>query len=195
MAKGKHNPEAQSLIDEYISNAPEFAQPICIKLRRIILKSDQGITEDWKWGPHYQKNGMICGFGAFKHHVSLTFFKGSLLMDPAGILTEGGSNLHNKSVKFKTVKDVNDKIITEYIKEAVKLNESGTKIEKKGIEVPADFQKLLNKNKDADNIFEKLAYTHKKEYVRWITEAKKVETRERRIHKAIEMIKQNRKEP
>jgi hypothetical protein len=195
MTKIKSNTEAKALIDEYISNAPEFAQPVCIKLRKIILRSDPDIIEEWKWGPNYQKNGMICGYGAFKQHVSLTFFKGSLLKDPAGILTEGGSNVHNRTVKFRTVRDVDEKIITAYVKEAVRLNESGAKIEKKEVEIPSDFQKILNKHKDAKNIFDKLAYTHKKEYVRWITEAKKEETRDRRILKAIEMIKQNKKEP
>ena len=38
--------------------------------------------------------------------------------------------------------------------------------------------------------FEKLSYTHRKEYCRWITEAKKEETRLKRLGKAIEMLKQ-----
>jgi len=37
-------------------------------------------------------------------------------------------------------------------------------------------------------IFEKLSYTHRKEYCRWITEAKKQETRLRRLEKAVEML-------
>jgi uncharacterized protein YdeI (YjbR/CyaY-like superfamily) len=195
MTKNKTNHEASELIDEYISNAAAFAQPICNKLRRIILKSDPRISEDWKWGPNYQKDGMICGYGAFKKHVSLVFFKGSLLKDPASILTEGGTNIHNRSMKFHSVKEIDEKIIIEYIKEAVKLNEKGIKAEKKEIEIPPDFQKLLNTNKDVKIIFDKLAYTHRKEYVNWINEAKKDETRKRRISNAIEMIRENRKEP
>jgi uncharacterized protein YdeI (YjbR/CyaY-like superfamily) len=195
MSKNKVNPEASELIDEYINNAAAFAQPICNKLRRIIMNAGQGIIEDWKWGPNYQKNGMICGFGAFKQHVSLTFFKGSLMSDPENILSEGGSNVHNRTVKFKNLKDLNAKILTEYICEAVRINESGEKIEKKELELPEDFKKMLNKNKDAKAIFDKIAYTHRKEYVNWITEAKKAETRQRRISQAVEMIKSNKKEP
>jgi len=56
------------------------------------------------------------------------------------------------------------------------------------VEVPKDFQAALNKNKSAKEIFENFAYTHKKEYVRWIEEAKKEETRKRRITKAVKMI-------
>lgn len=65
--------------------------------------------------------------------------------------------------------------------------------EERTVEVPADFQKALNKNKTAKVTFEKLAYTHKKEYVRWIEEAKKAETRATRIEKAIGMIADGKK--
>ena len=65
--------------------------------------------------------------------------------------------------------------------------------EERTVEVPSDFQKALNKNKTAKAIFDKLAYTHKKEYVRWIEEAKKPETRAARIEKAITMIADGKK--
>jgi uncharacterized protein YdeI (YjbR/CyaY-like superfamily) len=195
MTKNRTNSAASELIDDYISSAAPFAQAICTRLRKIILKADSRINEEWKWGPNYQKDGMICGFGAFKQHVSLTFFKGSLMSDPEGILTEGGNNLHNRSVKFSAVKEINENILTDYILEAVKLNESGAKPEKKEVDIPPDFFSVLKKNKDARAIFERLAYTHKKEYIKWIIEAKKEETRQRRILRAIEMIKSNKKEP
>jgi hypothetical protein len=66
--------------------------------------------------------------------------------------------------------------------------------EERTVEVPADLQKALNKNKTAKTFFEKLAYTHRKEYVKWIEEAKKEETRARRIEKTIEMLEEGKKE-
>jgi len=65
--------------------------------------------------------------------------------------------------------------------------------EERKVEVPEDFQKALNKNKTAKAVFEKFAFSHKKEYVRWIEEAKKAETRTARIEKAIEMISEGKK--
>jgi len=190
-----HNPDASKFIDDYINSSPEFARPICYKLREIILKAEPGITEDWKWGPNYYKEGMVCGYGAFKQHVTLVFFKGSLMKDHEGILQEGGSNLRTRSVKFRKADDIKPKVLTSYIKEAVKLNESGTEVKDRQLDVPADMKILLNMNKDVKNIFEKLAYTHKKEYILWIEGAKKQETRERRLQKAIVMLRANRKEP
>lgn len=60
------------------------------------------------------------------------------------------------------------------------------------IKIPEDLQKLFNKNKSAKKIFEDLSYTHKKEYVEWINEAKREGTRQRRLHKTIEMLKENK---
>ena len=62
------------------------------------------------------------------------------------------------------------------------------------VEVPAQFEKLLKKEK-LWPAFEKLSYTHKKEYVRWITEAKRDETRAGRIAKSIEMLRGGIKTP
>jgi Bacteriocin-protection, YdeI or OmpD-Associated/Domain of unknown function (DUF1905) len=56
------------------------------------------------------------------------------------------------------------------------------------VEVPAQFQSLMKKE-GLLPVFKKLSYTHRKEYCRWITEAKKQETRLRRLNKAIEMLR------
>ena len=56
------------------------------------------------------------------------------------------------------------------------------------LEVPAPFEKLIKKE-GLLSVFERLSYTHRKEYCRWITDAKKEETRLKRLGKAIEMLK------
>jgi uncharacterized protein YdeI (YjbR/CyaY-like superfamily) len=62
------------------------------------------------------------------------------------------------------------------------------------VEIPLAFKKML-KQEDLLSAFEKLSYTHRKEYCRWITEAKKEETRLARLAKAIEMLKKGIKTP
>jgi hypothetical protein len=56
------------------------------------------------------------------------------------------------------------------------------------VEVPAQFENLLERE-GLLSVFEKLSYTHRKEYCRWITDAKKEETRLRRLKKAMAMLK------
>lgn len=62
------------------------------------------------------------------------------------------------------------------------------------VTVPPEFAKLL-KHEELLPVFENLSFTHRKEYCRWITEAKKEETRTRRLAKAIEMLKSGVKTP
>lgn len=61
------------------------------------------------------------------------------------------------------------------------------------IEIPKDLMKELKKEKEAKVFFDKLSYTHQKEYVRWVEEAKKEETRQNRIVKTIEMLKKGKR--
>ncbi len=61
------------------------------------------------------------------------------------------------------------------------------------VEVPADFQQALDQTPDAKAAFEKTSYTHQREYVSAILDAKRDETRRSRIAKAIEMLKQDKK--
>jgi len=60
------------------------------------------------------------------------------------------------------------------------------------IEMPRELLKELKKDKDAKSVFDKLSYTHQKEYVTWINEAKKEETRLNRIMKTVEMLNQKK---
>ena len=62
------------------------------------------------------------------------------------------------------------------------------------VEVPPDFLKRMQREKLL-SFFESLSFTHRKEYCRWITEAKKEETRRNRFEKAIEMLRQGVKTP
>jgi uncharacterized protein YdeI (YjbR/CyaY-like superfamily) len=61
------------------------------------------------------------------------------------------------------------------------------------IEIPAELKKAFKTDKEAKAFFEKLSYTHQREYVMWINEAKREETRRNRIVKAIDMLKKGQK--
>jgi hypothetical protein len=57
------------------------------------------------------------------------------------------------------------------------------------VDVPEALATALAKDANARAAYEKLSYTHRKEYARWIAEAKRDETRERRVAKAIEQLR------
>lgn len=190
IAKVKHNPDAPALIDEGISQMEPFAQKICKKLRKIILSADPEIIEDWKWGPNYYLNGMVCGFWGFKKHASLVFFQGSLLKDEKKILIANPGNVHNRHIKYTDVKQIDEELVLEYLFEAIDNNRKDIKItaaKDKTVIVPDDVKKSFKLAKVL-TYFESLAYSHRKEYMMWIMDAKKIETRLKRINQAIEKL-------
>jgi len=67
--------------------------------------------------------------------------------------------------------------------------------EKRIVTAPKDLQKLLAKNAKARAAFDALSFSHRKEYVVWVVEAKKPETRAARVTKTVEMLARGRKNP
>lgn len=65
--------------------------------------------------------------------------------------------------------------------------------EERVVEIAEDVALVFNENPEAKVLFDKMSYTHRKEYIRWIEEAKKPETRENRKLKMIQMILDGKK--
>jgi len=119
-------------------------------------------------------------FGAARVKVKVRFdgepYRGSLV--PMG-LKEGYPLLLRKDIRNKINKNVGDFVDIELEQD----------FEERTVEVPEDFDKALKKNKLKDS-FEQMAFTHRKEYVNSITDAKRPETRIKRIEKSLAMIKE-----
>jgi hypothetical protein len=67
--------------------------------------------------------------------------------------------------------------------------------EPREVEVPEDLSVALRSAPEAETAFERLSYSHRKQYVDWITAAKRQETRDRRVSKAVEMLTEGAKHP
>ena len=180
--------DAPERIDAYIAKAAGFAQPICARLRELIGKADKEIVEDWKWGPTFNRGGMVCGIGAFKKHVALHFFKGSLMKDPSKLFRDATDAKGSRSIVFASGEEIDAKSVTAYVREAVKLNLSGEKVavKKPAARMPADLKKALAADGAAKEFFAGLAPGYRREYVEWVTTAKRDATREKRIAGAVE---------
>ncbi len=188
-------------VDAYIEKSADFAKPILEKLRKVFHKADPNIQEVIKWSvPHFEHDGLVGGIAAFKKHVSLGFWKSKEMDDPHDLF-DGDPKASMCAVKFSDVKDVpSEKVLVAYVKQAVKLNVDKSKTPKstakktakkkvaKKITVPADLKAALTKNKKAQATFDGFSYTNRKEYVEWITEAKRDATREKRLKQAIEWM-------
>ena len=181
--------DAREQVDTYIAALPDFSKQVCKRLRKIILDTDQRITEEWKWGPHYSYKGMLCGFGAFQQHVKLTFFNGSGMKDHDKLFNHCVDNQFSRSVKYTSVEEIDEMQLTAYIKESMQTNEQGFKreITNKTVDVPEGLSELLSSNAKAKQYFDALSYGYKKEFVDWINTAKRIETRNDRMEKTVAM--------
>ncbi|HLE90308.1 MAG TPA: YdeI/OmpD-associated family protein [Anaerolineales bacterium] len=104
-----------------------------------------------------------------------------------GILTRMGTECHLLIV-LKEIREKIGKTFGDEVKITVELD-----TEPRLIEIPEDLMKELKKDKEAKAFFDKLSYTHQREYVMWINEAKREETRQNRVVKTIEMLKKGKK--
>lgn len=184
-------------VDAYISKSADFAKPILNHIRNLVHKTCPAVEEKIKWGnPHFDyHNGPMCHMAAFKQHCAMGFWKAAMMKDGSLVENAKAETAMGHLGKITSLKDLPaDKQLVAWIKEAMKLNEEGIKLapkkttEKKELVVPDYFSKALSKNKKALKTFTEYPYSHKKEYLQWITEAKTEETRLKRMTTAIEWL-------
>lgn len=189
-------PQTDPRIDAYIAKAEPFAQPVLNHLRSLVHKACPEVEEKIKWGfPHFDyKEEMMCSMASFKKHCVFGFWKASLMKDPALMETAKSEVAMGHIGRIISLNDLpSDKKMMAWIREAMQLNDDGVKIkkEKKTASVPdtpADLREALQKNKKARAQFEKFPPSHRKEYIQWIEEAKRAETRQKRIEQTVEWV-------
>ncbi|MCB0768119.1 MAG: YdeI/OmpD-associated family protein [Flavobacteriales bacterium] len=188
----------QEQINSYIAEQPEWQRRLLVRLRQLIHATDQEIEETWRWNaPSFDHDGIMLSLHAFKTCVSVWFHKGALLKDSHGLfkLTEKDEERGIRKFKLSEGEAINEKAFADLVKQAVKLNQAGTKLHdakpaRKALVVPPELESCLKKDEEAWEHWEKFNYSHKKEYVEWIDDAKQDETRKRRIAQALEMIRE-----
>ena len=188
----------EKLIDAYIAKSADFAKPILLHIRELVHKACPDVEEKMKWSmPFFDYKGeMLCHMASFKQHAVMGFWKAALMKDAVLMENAKSETAMGHLGRISSLKDMpSDKKITGWIKEAMELNDKGIKLPAKPktaagkeIAVPDYFTKALAKNKKAKQVFENYAYSHKKEYLMWITEAKTEETRSKRMATALEWM-------
>ena len=187
--------------DAFIAKSKEFARPILQHLRELVHKACPEVRETIKWGmPHFEyRDKILCGMAAFKEHCSFGFRLGTVMNDPKGIMQQADKTGMGHFGQIKSMEDLpSDKIMVQYIKEAMRLTEQGVSKPKpkdtvrKELKVPDYFTEVLKKNKQAFENFDRLSYSHRKEYLQWISNAKTETTRNRRMETAVEWLQKGR---
>jgi uncharacterized protein YdeI (YjbR/CyaY-like superfamily) len=189
-------------VDAYIAKSRPFAQPILIHIRELVHKACPDIEEAIKWShPFFVYKGVILGnLAAFKEHCSFGFWGQEMaaILNAAGIVQEGGMGSLGRITIIKDLPP--NKQMLDLIRQAASSIDSGeyqspiasrnkvVKAPKPALEPPDEFARALKANKQAAAVFAKFSTSAKREYTEWIAEAKRPETRARRITTAIEWI-------
>ena len=189
-------------VDAYLAKVQPFAQPIMAHLRELVHKACPEVEETIKWSrPFFEYRGAIlCNMSAFKEHCSFGFWGeeiGAVLRE-ARVLGEDGMGSLGR---ITSVADLpSDKQMLGWIRQAAAFVDSGqytspiaarrkvVKPQKPALETPAEFAAALKRNKKAAAVFAAFSPSCKREYVEWIADAKRPETRDKRIATAVEWI-------
>jgi uncharacterized protein YdeI (YjbR/CyaY-like superfamily) len=186
-----------SRIDDYIARQAEFARPILAHLRETVHAACPAADETLKWGmPTFMYKGEILAhMAAFKAHASFGFWRGSLVVGE-------GQEQRDGMGQFGRITSVGDlpprEAIEEMVRKAVALADAGVKpprnkTAKPPAEPPPDLVAALADNGEAAATFDGFSPSCRREYVDWIVEAKRPETRRKRIAEAVEWMAEGKK--
>jgi len=181
-------------VDAFIKKSAGFARPILAHLRRVVHAGCPGVEETLKWGfPHFEYKGILCSMASFKEHCAFGFWKQSLLAEMRPIRDAVGDDAMGQFGRITSLSDLPDeKTLIRLVSEAAALNDRGVKIPRKprpktppALRVPDYFMSALRGNRKALATFEGFNYSRRKDYVEWVTEARREETRASRLETAV----------
>jgi uncharacterized protein YdeI (YjbR/CyaY-like superfamily) len=179
-------------VDAYIESSGKWSQEMAA-LRRILI--DAGLNEQIKWRTpcfsHRGKNIVI--FQEMNEFLALMFFKGALLVDPAGVLRDQGPNSRSaRRLEFTSVEHVADlaATVTEYVTEAIGIEEAGLAVgPPPELVLVEELASRLDADPELKAAFESLTAGRRREYNMHIGSAKKSETRTARVEKYLARIR------
>src|SRR5262249_6629500 len=120
---------ASEQIDARIAEIDDWRGETLARMRKLIREADPQVVEEWKWKkasspgvPVWSHDGGICTGETYKSVVKLTFFKGALLEDPAGLFNSSVEGNVRRAIDIREGEEVDAKAFKELIRAAVALN-------------------------------------------------------------------------
>jgi len=177
-------------VDAYIAKSADFARPILKELRAAVHAACPEVAETIKWGmPFFVHRGPLCYMAAFKNHCAFGFWKGRLVRSrvaaaPAAMGQFGRITSRDGLPSRRT--------LVALVRKAVRINAAGIPSPTRGKaarrpapRAPADLRARLAANARARRTFAGLPPSARREYVEWLTGAKRAETRSRRLMETV----------
>lgn len=175
---------------EFIKRQTTWQKELTL-LRELLLET--GMEETIKWGiPVYTVNGKnVVGLGSFASYFGLWFYQGSFLKDPHGVLVSAGESTRGmRQLRYNALSEVDPEMVRAYVLEAIDNQKAGKEIkpEKKMLEMPEEFRRLLDEKPEVQMAFTQLTPGKQREYAEYISQAKREATKVSRLEKITPMI-------
>jgi uncharacterized protein YdeI (YjbR/CyaY-like superfamily) len=181
-------------IDSYVARQADFARPILEHLRRVVHAAAPEVEETIKWSmPH--KGRLFAGMAAFKAHATFGLWQAS------AVLGETGSEREAMG-QFGRIASLADLPPEEELKAIVRRAAEHAqkpppprpkKPPKPELETPPELNAALDSNPAARSTFDGFSPSARRDYVEWVVESKRPETRDKRIAQAVEWMAQGKK--
>lgn len=181
-------------VEEFIESQTEWREEL-ITLRNIVNSTE--LVETVKWGmPVYTVGGKnVVGLGSFKAYFGVWFYQGVFLKDKHKKLinAQEGKTKAMRQWRMKSQEEIDEKVLTSYLEEAIQNQKDGKEIkpEKKPLIIPDELKDAFKKDAKLNNAFKGMTLSCRREYAEYISEAKRDDTKQRRLKKAIPMILEN----
>jgi hypothetical protein len=181
--------------EEWLEQAADFSRSMVVELRDWIFRTAPDLTESIKWNVLcYSGRKLVCGLSACKKHVAITFFRGTELGDPGGLFDPNGEgNTSIRTVRVTSLAKLNRRALAELLLAAVDLDAQRDvplppKMKREALPMPKFFAEALKKHKKAAGFFASLAPTYQREYLQWLSSAKREETRNQRLQQTLRAL-------
>ncbi|MFL6858574.1 MAG: YdeI/OmpD-associated family protein [Allosphingosinicella sp.] len=181
-------------VDAYIARQADFARPILDHLRRLLHESGVGAEETIKWGmPHFTREGrMFAGMAAFKGHATFGFWQARAVLGETG--AEQGAM--GQFGRLTSVGDLPDETaLLALIRRAAGAvpQPRPRKPPRPELPTPDDLRAAIDASPPAAATFDAFPPSCRRDYVEWVVEAKRPETRARRIAQAVEWMAEGKR--
>lgn len=180
--------------DEWLEAAPDFSRAMAVELREWIFRTAPDLAESIKWNVLcFSGRKLVCGLSPCRKHLGLAFFRGTELDDPTGLFdAQGEGNANLRTVRLTSLAKLNRKALAALLLAAVELDAQDRplppKVKRPPMAMPEFFRVALKKNRKAAGFYESLAPTYQREYLVWVTTAKREETREKRLEETLRAL-------
>ena len=185
---------------EWLETVPDFSWRLVEQFREWILTWEPDLTESIKWNMLcFSGRKLICGLSGCQKHLGITFFRGVELPDPAHLFSHVSETAATLTIRVTSADGFNREAFRVLLHEAVMLDDEPTLARPRGARRPPpqlpDFfaARLAQKqHRNAAARFRQLAPSRQREYIQWLLNAKRPETRARRLTETLAALANGR---